>query len=185
MKNNAHKNESKEARLKRLQDGPYVEAIETLLNSIDNFFNNEIRITVDNYQTSLLFMGIHAAALTISEVFFNKKGLSGYKLFLETFVDGNEENKKFSTIADIIHDWRNILAHQWIGSMGHEIGYDCEMQLGWEKRDDITFINPRIYQEQYLAAFQAGGKIWGYDRIFTEDQLEQIKQRIIAKYLQH
>lgn len=128
-------------------------------------------------------MGIHATALTISEAFFNKSGPSGYKLFLQTYVDGASDDRKFSLIADIIHDWRNILAHQWIGSIGHEIGYDYEMGLGWQERDGVTFINPRIYCEQYLSAFKAGGKMWQYNQIFSENQLEQIKQRIIAKYL--
>jgi hypothetical protein len=183
MKNNAHRSESKEHRLKRLQSNSYVEAIETLLNSIDNFFNNEIYKTIENHQTSLLFMGIHASALTISEAFFNKSGPNGYRLFLETYVDGGTDDTKFSNIAEVIHDWRNVLAHQWIGSIGHEIGYDYEMEYGWEVRDDVTYINPRIYCEQYLASFKAGGNIWQYDQIFSEEQLEKIKQRIIAKYV--
>lgn len=182
MKNNSHINESKEARLKRLKNNSYVEAIETLLNSIDNHFNNEIRITVDNHQTSLLFMGIHAVALTISEAFFNKSGLDGYKLFTEKFIDGSINDKKFSTIASLVHDWRNILAHQWIGSTGHSIGYDYQMEYGWQVREGITFINPRIYCKQYLSAFKAGGSIWKYDQIFSQEELESIKQRIIAKY---
>ena len=181
MKNNAHRGESKEKRLKRLQDNSYVEAIETLLNSIDNYFNNEIRLTVGNYQTSLLFMGIHAAALTISEVFFGKSGLTGYKQFLETYVDGKDDNKKFSIISATIHDWRNVLAHQWIGSIGHEIGYDYEMEFGWQERENVTFINPRIYCEQYLAAFKAGGRMWQYEQLFDGEQLEAIKQRIAAQ----
>lgn len=118
MKNNAHM-ESKEKRIRRLKQGSPIEAIETLLNSIDNFFNNEIISTPNYHQTSLLFLGIHATALTISEALFGEKGENGYRIFLEKFVDGQTDNTKFSRIANILHDWRNILAHQWIGSMGH------------------------------------------------------------------
>ncbi len=183
MKNNTHINESKEKRLKRLQDGSYVEAIDTLLNSIDNFFNNEIRSTPNNYQTSLLFMGIHASALTISEVFFDSTGLEGYTRYLEAFVDIGEGSKKFSSIANTIHDWRNVLAHQWLGSIGHTIGYDYEMVGGWQYQDGATIINPRIYCGQYLSAFEIEGNIWRYEELFTKKQLEQIKLRIITKYL--
>ena len=182
MENRSH-SESREARLARFQKNPPVEAIGTLLNSVDSFFNNEIRLTPENTQTSLLFLGIHAAALTISEVFFNKTGSEGYKLFLEKFVDGDSDNTKFSTIAELIHDWRNVLAHQWLGSVGHEIGYDYEMKFGWQKRDDVTFINPKIYCDHYLKAFS--GKIWEFEKIFSEPELQAIKNRIIKKYLEN
>jgi hypothetical protein len=182
MENRAHQGESKEHRLQRLQSSHPVEAIETLLNSIDNFFNNEIRLTPENHQTSLLFMGIHASALTIAEAFVGKGGPEGYAWFLKTFVDGETDDTKFSLIAVSIHDWRNVLAHQWIGSIGHVIGYDYAMSLGWEKRDDILFINPKIYCEKYLQAFAAGGKIWKYDQLFSPEGLEGIKARIVQKY---
>ena len=182
--NRTYRGESKEHRLKRFQDSHPIEAIETLLNSIDNFFNNEIRLTPTHFQTVLMFIGVHAAALTIGEAFFNEdKELDNYRKFLETFVDGETEDRQFSRIAEIIHNWRNILAHQWLGSLGHEIGYDYEMSLGWQKRDEMIFINPKIYCETYVNAFSAGGKIWRYDSIFTAEQLEEIKQRIIDKYI--
>ncbi len=184
MRNNAHESESKEHRLQRLQNGHPIEAIETLLNSIDNFFNNEIELTVGQAQTTLLFLGIHAVALTIAEVFVDQNGLDGYKWFLETYVDGDSEDTKFSKIAEIIHDWRNILAHQWIGSLGHDIIYDYGMTSGWERRGAAYAINPRIYCEQYIGAFDTGGKIWKYDKLFNERELEDIKKRIVGKYKQ-
>lgn len=185
MRNNAHM-ESKEARLARFTNGPPEEAIETLLNSIASYFNNEIALTPmpDNHQTSLLFLGIHAVALTISEAFFKKSGSDGYKLFLETFIDQLPDNMKFSLVAKNIHDWRNVLAHQWLGSMGHRINYDYNMSEGWRKDDDgILKINPKIYCESYLSAFSSGGKIWSYSNLFTQSQLEKIKKRIIDKYI--
>lgn len=184
-KNRAHNSESQPKRLTRLQAHP-VEAIDTLLNSIENFLNNEIRIAPDDYQTSLLFLGIHAAALTIGEVFFGNQGrdkdLSNYREFLKAFVDGATPETQFSTVAEDIHSWRNILAHQWIGSLGHKIEYDYKSVLGWEKRGGVLIINPKIYCEKYLNAFSLGGKIWSYGFLFTQKQLAQIHTRIVEKY---
>lgn len=185
--NNAYIGESKEKRLKRFQDNHPYEVIATLLNSIANYFNNELALTAkgDNNQSTLLILGVHAVALTISEGLFNKTGLDGYKLFLEKFVDGDTPDTTFSTIADSIHSWRNVLAHQWIGSIGHSIGYDYDMVLGWEVRDDVTFINPRIYLEHYLKAFGAGGKIWTWESLLSEEEQQQAKERLIKKYLEN
>lgn len=183
MQNNSHK-ETQEKRLARLLSGPPSEAIETLLNSIDNYFNNEIQITPQNYQTSLLFLGIHASALTISEAFWGNGKHEGYKLFLEYFVDKDTSDKKFSLISEKIHDWRNVLAHQWLGSIGHSIGYNYEMKEGWMLNEDkVLLINPSIYCQQYLNAFSRSGKIWQYDKIFSEAELEEIKQRIVSKFM--
>ncbi len=184
MENNAH-SETKEKRLKRFQDGVPYEIISTLINSIANFFNNEIALTTqgDNYQSSLLLLGVHSVALTISEGLFNKTGSDGYKLFLEKFVDGDTPDTKFSIIAKSIHDWRNVLAHQWLGSIGHSIGYDYRMSFGWEIRGDVTFINPRIYLEHYLKAFGRNGKMWDWETLLTEQEQESAKQRLIDKYL--
>lgn len=181
MKNRAHM-ESKEKRLARFKGNPPVEAIETLLNSIANFFNNEIALTPDNHQTSLLFLGIHAAVLTISEALFGVAGEKGYRMFLEKFVDGDPVDRKFSQIANILHDWRNILAHQWIGSAGHKIQYDYKMDEGWKKAGELIVINPKIYCQCYLDAFGRGGKIWQYERILSQSDLENAKQVIVKKY---
>ena len=174
-----------EKRIKRFENGRPIEIIETLLNSISNFFNNEIRVTVekDNYQTTLLFLGIHAVALTISEGLFNKTGTEGYKLFLEKFIDGDTPDTKFSKIAQYVHNWRNILAHQWLGISGYEIGYDYKMSNGWENRDGVIFINPEIYCDRYLKAFGSGGRIWDYQDMLTEGELEETKQRLLKKFL--
>lgn len=182
MENRSHK-ESKEERLKRFQNGPPEEVIETLLNSIDNYFNNEISLTPANYQTSLLFLGVHAVALTVSEAFFGLIGLPGYKKYLEAFVDGEKPDSNFSLIAEELHDWRNILAHQWLGSAGHRVGYDYHMSSGWQRRKEVLFINPQTYCEKNLDAFRAGGKIWDYEEVFSRESLEQTKVRIIEKYL--
>jgi hypothetical protein len=71
--NRTHNSESQEHRLKRLKSHP-VEAIETLLNSIANYFNNEIGIAPAHYQTSLMFLGIHASARIDQFYLFYKWG---------------------------------------------------------------------------------------------------------------
>src|SRR3989338_7020583 len=112
MENRAHM-ESRTTRMQRLVDGPPEEAISTLLKSIDSYFNNEIELTPGNLQTSLLFLGIHAAALTIAELIFGESDPeAGYKFFLERFIDGPTTDTKFSDIASELHNWRNVLAHQ-------------------------------------------------------------------------
>lgn len=69
MENNAYKMEEFEQRLDRFKQGSPDETILTLLSSIHNCFNNEIKITVESYQTGLLFLGIHAVALTVAYYF--------------------------------------------------------------------------------------------------------------------
>jgi hypothetical protein len=55
---------------------------------------------------------------------------------------------------------------------------------GWKRDvDGILKINPKIYCESYLKIFAGGGKIWNYSQIFTQEELEAIKQRIIEKYI--
>lgn len=181
MKNKAHM-ESKEQRLARLKDNSPVEVIETLVNSIGNFLNNEIALTSSNHQTTLLFLGIHASILTISEALFGVAGEEGYKKFLEKFIDGETKDTKFSQIGSILHDWRNILAHQWLGSAGHKIQYNYKMNTGWKKNGNIITINPKIYCDHYLNAFSSSGKIWGYESVLSEKDLEKAKQVIISKY---
>ena len=133
-----------------------------------------------------MFLGIHSVALTISEIFWNLKGESGYKKFLEKFVDGNTKDTKFSSIADKIHNWRNVLAHQWLASSGYQIQYDYEIKFGFIVKDGLLTINPKIYCDHYLNAFRStsrGGKIWNYRSIFNSEQLEEIKQRLIYKFI--
>jgi hypothetical protein len=187
MENNAHKMEEKDKRLARFQNGTPHESISTLLNSIANFHNNEIKDTLKDDrqpQTGLMFMGVHAAILTISKVFWNLDGLNGYKKFLEVFVDGSNQGTKFSQVSDRIHDWRNVLAHQWLGSIGHEIVYDYTSAEGWKTLPNGSLsVNPDIYCKAYLAAFGSGGKIWDYEKLFTSQGLEDIKTRIIDRYI--
>ncbi len=183
MRNNTHLIEPFEKRLARFQNGSPIESIETLLNSIANFFNNEIALTPERYQTSLLFLSIHSVALTISEIFWDLKGKAGFKKFIETFVDGGTDDTRFSSVAYKIHNWRNILAHQWLASSGYAIQYDYTMKLGFTVNTHMLTINPKIYCNQYMKAFSAGGKIWRYEQLLTSLELNKAKERIINKFV--
>ncbi len=186
--NNAHLNETKEKRTKRFEDGPPLEIIETILNSIHTKFFNEIRVTLtdqSNPQTSLMILGAHSAALTIAHGFFDQGGSQGYRLFLENFVDGCTPDTKFSAIADEIHQWRNVIAHRWINVAGHNISYDFSIPEGWKREGDLIIFNPEIYLNHFLDAFEGNRKIFKYDQILVNDQMmEGAKQRFLSKYVE-
>ena len=160
-------------------------AVTLLIGSIDKYLNNEIEITIDQDppQTSLLFMGVHAAALTISEVLFRKKGKEGYKQFLKEFIDGKPKHHKFSTITSELHIWRNTLVHGWLSKHGINIEYEYDMPKGFEKRRHDLYINPRVYLELYLQAFQNSGRIWEYIKNMSGEDLNKAQKIIIQKFL--
>ncbi len=190
--NNAHKNESAEARLRRFQDGHPIEIIESVIGSIELYFNNEIAATLrnpDNRQTSLMLLGVHSVAQTIAHGIFGKENKQGYLQFVSTYMDmeGDTDDKKFSKIAAEIHEWRNVIAHRWLNLAGHDIGYDFGMPEGWKKEEHVIYINPEIYLGHYLRAFdrRRGGMIWRYQEILnTDEALEKAKQRFLEKYVE-
>lgn len=184
--NNTHLGETKEQRLKRFTENPPSEVINTLTNSMANYFMNELHGVFQdpgNFQTTLMFLGTHSIALTIANGFFNKQSEQGYRLFLEHFIDGDSPETKFSTVASRIHEWRNVLAHRWINVAGHSFSYDFDMAEGWKIEDEFLFINPRIYLEQFVKAFGAGGRVYQFEKILIDDaMLEAAKNRFISKY---
>ena len=175
--------EDKQKRLKRLSEGKPVEIIDTLLNSMQNFFMGEIGSASENNLLYLVILGDHAVALTISEGLFGKVGVGGYKLFLEKFVDQAKEGFNFSEIAEDIHNWRNVIAHQWLSSSGYDFGIDLDLNLGWQKRGSITYFNPKLYHEAFNKTFSGGGKIWKYADILDEKQMQEAKERLLEKYI--
>lgn len=187
MENNAHLGETKDQRLNRFTTGHPYEVVATITNSMANHFVNELRAVFDNpanYQTSLMFLGTHSIALTLAHGYFNKGGEQGYKLFLEQFIDGDTPDTKFSTVADQIHEWRNVLAHRWINVAGHSFSYDFGMSEGWKIDGEFLLVNPKIYLDQFLKAFGPSGKIYQYDRVLTTEEMwEAAKQRFISKYV--
>jgi hypothetical protein len=187
-KNNAHLGETREQRLKRFENNHPIEVIETIIQSMGTYFVNELKPVFDNPtnpQTSLMFLGTHSIALTIGYGLFGKGGEDGYKLFLETFIDGDRADTKFSTVASKLHEWRNVLAHRWINVAGHSFNYDFNMPEGWKYDGEFLLVNPRIYLNQFLEAFGVGGRIYRYGTVLTtEEMYESAKQRFISKYIE-
>ncbi len=185
--NYAHLGETREQRLKRFQENGPIEVIETVIQSMGNYFVNELRPVFDNpanRQTTLMFLGTHSIALTIAYGLFGKGGEDGYKLFLEHFIDGDKDDRKFSSVAPEIHEWRNILAHRWINVAGHSFSYDFDMPEGWKREDEFLLVNPQVYLNQFLETFGAGGRIYRYNKVLTTDAMyEAAKQRFISKYV--
>lgn len=175
--------EDRNSRRKRFEENGPVEIIETLLNSIDNIFNyRQLDIAADKELWLLVILGVHAVALTISHGLFGKDGEKGFRFFLKNFVDTQEDGFNFSEIAKEIHQYRNIVAHRWLSDFGYEFGFDFEMEKGWEKRDGVTYFNPKLYYQSYKNAFRAGGRIWDYEELLTEEKLHKAKDRLLEKY---
>ena len=173
--------ESPEDRLLRFQ-GPPSEVIGTLTNSINNFFNPEIANAAENRSWSLMLMGIHAVALTVSDGLKGLNGESGYVWFLQTYMDRDEPGADFSAIGGEIHEWRNVLAHQWLATAGHSFALDSGMACGWVRREEITVLNPASYHDAYRYAFRSSSDLWRPDRVLSAEEMQASKERMLGKY---
>ena len=149
-----------EARLRRFLYSRPHELISTLLNSIHNFLAPEIRIARENHLYQLVFLGTHAIMQTVCESIYGRGGDSATKFFLKEFVDGDTEDMRFSVIASELHDLRNITAHQWLSKEGHAVYLDTEMNKGWLREGEILRINPNLYAEQFMSAFNQKSAYW-------------------------
>ena len=178
--------ETFDQRLKRFKSEEPAEFIETILLNIQNYSIPELVIASENRCSDLLILGIHSVIETVSENIFLKKGVSGFKFYLENFVDTDKEGFRFSEIADVLNDLRNIIAHQKISKLGHSFGYDYDMQVGYKIDGSIIILNPSILFEQFNSAFKKGRKtkrrIWDYREFLNQDQMEEAKKRFIQKF---
>src|SRR3989344_3110987 len=179
--------ETFQQRLQRFENNSPIEFIETILNSIHNFYIPELQIASNNKQSNLLILGLHSIIETISENVFLKKGVEGFKFYLENFVDISEEGGRFSEIADELNDWRNIVAHQYISKLGHSFSYDYSISAGYRIENGIIILNPTIFFEQFQSAFLSNNgktkrKIWDYEKIIASDKMEEAKRKFLAKF---
>lgn len=168
--------ESSKKRLKRFVDQDELDIPGWMTVSMQNYILPELYTAKVNKLDTLIFLGTHAIIQTISEKLFGLKGVAGTKFYLENFVDGNTQDKKFSLISDDIHEMRNVMAHQWWSSSTHEIALNHEMSEGWKQEPDLLHINPEIYVEQFARAFEGGEFIDKYHQLLTDEQ------RAIRKY---
>lgn len=77
--------EDKAKRLARFQNGSPIEIIETILNSIANFYITEIDHAASSHLWLLVVLGIHSVVLTVSGGIFDKRGLTGFTFFREFY----------------------------------------------------------------------------------------------------
>ena len=174
--------EQKDKRTTRLENGTPLEIIETLLNSIHNYYNRQIDVAVEANAWDLAFIGIHSVAVTIGEGLFGDKSLTAFTRFLKEFVDTDEQGYNFSEIAKQLHDWRNVLVHRWLSEQGYDFGFDMEQAEGWRTVDDVVLLNPKHFHKAFNQAFVAGGKIWNWQNVLSEDEQQEAKARLLANY---
>lgn len=155
----------------------------TLLNSISNFFLPDLRLAGEQKLDRLIFLGTHAIIQTVGKHIFNQTGKDATRFYLEHFVDGTESHLKFSKIADLIHELRNVLAHQWLSHQSYSYAIDYRIEQGWIHGPDGIHINPAVYLDQFIKGFGGGGKIWGYRDLLTDRERLLLKYRYITHWL--
>lgn len=176
-----------EQRLQRFKSKEPVEFIETMLLNIENFFIPQLDIASKEKLDDLLILGIHSVIETVSENIFLKKGKDGFKFYLENFVDVDKDGFRFSEIADVLNDLRNIIAHQKVSRLGHSFGFSDSIQIGYKIDGTIVMLNPSIFFEQFKSAFKKGIKtkqrIWDYAQLLSQEQMEEAKKKFIQKFM--
>jgi hypothetical protein len=72
--------EDADKRLKRLEDGPPLEIIETLLNSIHNFYLRETSAAIKAGTWDLAFIGTHSVASIIGAGLFGDRNMEALRV---------------------------------------------------------------------------------------------------------
>lgn len=175
-------------RLQRFENNSPVESIETILNNILNYFIPHLDIASKKKLDDLLILGIHSIIETISENIFLKKGKDGFKFYLKNFVDVDKDGFRFSEIAKVLNDLRNIIAHQKISRLGHSFGYDDSIKVGYKVDGSIIILNPNIYFLQFKGAFsgeidKTRLRIWDYKKLLKQKQMGEAKEKFISKFI--
>ena len=177
--------ESFENRLSRFLNGSPDEIFGTILDSISNFFLPELQVARERDLTAFTYLGTHAVIQTVTEKMFGfDKPSDGTRFYLTQFVDGESPDRKYSDIADEIHAFRNTLAHMWFSKRGHSRAFDYRISEGWKKDGDTLILNPRIYLDDFLAAFGRGGRIWNARKMVDPATAVVQKFRYLADWLE-
>ena len=154
-----------------------------LLNSIANFFLPQIKKAGEARLDYPVLLGTHAIIQTVAERIFGLCGQSGTEFYLRSFVDAGTPDRTYSIIAAEIHELRNAVAHIWLSKLGHTLAFDYTISGGFEKRGAGIHFNPAVYLRDFLAGFQAGGPIWNYRNLTTDNELLIRKYEFIADWL--
>lgn len=181
--------ESIEARIKRLKSNAPDEAIGNILNAICNSYLPELSVAAQEELSNSLILGIHSIASTVAEHIFLRRGKSGFKFYLENFVDGEDDDLKFSNISGQLYDWRNVIAHQFLSGQGHMFGYNYKMNSGYKVDNGVTLINPYIFFTQVKNAFENYGqartkyKVYDYMQLLTTEEMQKSKDLFLDTFL--
>jgi hypothetical protein len=154
------------------------------LNSIDNFFNKaDLQRAAGAEAWSLVFVGVHMAAISIGTGLFSDQQLTGLKAFLKRFVDLEDEGSNFSAVAAEIHEMRHVFAHRWLSRKLYKVGLDINTTAGWIREDDGTiFVNPKLLYDAYQEPFGAGGRVWEWSQLMTESEQLAAKDRLLKRF---
>lgn len=175
--------ETFEARLRRFLVNEPEEVFGTVLNSIHNFFNNQLEKAGERQLDELIFLGTHAVMQTVSEKMFGISGLAGTEFYLKNFVDhATIPDRQFSAIASDIHHNRNVKAHLWLSGSLHDFAVDYRHPEGWKRDRDVLSLNPTVYLEQFLAGFN--GPIWKWEKLASEEIFIVQKYRYLRDWLE-
>jgi hypothetical protein len=131
--------ETFQQRLKRYTDQNDLEIFGWLTMFLQNAYLRELRLAKENKLYHCVYLIAHALMQMVSENMFGFNGKDGTKFYLESFIDGDTQDKKFSLITDELHDARNVIAHQGYSSLQHGVEYfNDEITEGWNKEGDTV-----------------------------------------------
>ncbi|MFH1312081.1 MAG: hypothetical protein ABIJ00_02535 [Candidatus Eisenbacteria bacterium] len=175
--------ESFEKRLRRFTFGMSAEIPLTMLNSYSNILVPQLRKASESGLIDLFVLGSHAIMQTSGQYIFAHHGEDATRFFLQAFVDGDTEERKFSWIAPEIHEMRNASAHRWSSRRVHETVIDDRIDGGWKEDSGKVVLNFRIYSKDFLGAFGPGGRIWNWEQYVSEEDLVLRKYGYILDWL--
>jgi len=111
----------------------------------------EIQEAAKSHLLVMTFLGTHAVIQTVAEkVFGYSDPEEATRFYLEHFVDKNEPERKYSTVAPEIHHIRNVMAHRAYSKAQHFTGYDWKLPGGFGWKGDQFHINPDRYVEDLV-----------------------------------
>jgi len=175
--------ETYQARLRRfLSNGPD-EIPLTLLNSITSFGIKELEVANDRRLDTLVFLGTHAIMQTIGEYIFGMSGPSATKFYLEHFVDGDTDDQRFSEIYELLHEMRNVFAHQWMSLRSHKFALDYREEKGWWHGPDGVHINPSVYFMAFKSRFPDTAPERDYRKFVSERDLRIRRCEFVANWI--
>jgi hypothetical protein len=168
--------ETFEQRLNRYTTQNDLEIFGWLAVYLQNAYLPELRGARNARLYHCLYLITHSVMQMISEHLFGLKGREGTRFYLENFVDGSSPDKRFSLVANEIHDVRNVMAHLGYSSLQHRVEYfNNEIAEGWKREGGTVHINPDIYAQHFEEAIIRHAYISKY-------QQQSERTRIIRKY---